>query len=130
MEKYLDFAMNTRWMYFAYVLPLVVILYRNRLLIREGFVQLIRWSKPSMESGGTASPEKLTAFAVLNLVYIPGRLRFIWTSDDPWHQILGFAMDITFILLLFRIISPREVIELRTGLRLEKKEGQQNEGKV
>lgn len=128
-----DFILNTQWQYFAYVVPLVVfnviLLWRNRKFIREGIVIVVKWMRPSMESGGTASPEKLTAFAVLNFVYIPGRLRFVWTIDDPWHQLLAFCLDVVFILILFRIISPREVIELKTGLRYKEdhKEEQKSE---
>lgn len=135
MEKFLDYSVEaikylaqTRWVYFAYALPLIIFMLvfyiRHKKEIFSNLMSVIKWLKPSFETGGVASPEKLTAFAVTAFAYIPGRLIFAIQNSDPIHLLYGSGIDALFVLVLYRIISPAQIVELKTGIKMENKTGE------
>lgn len=135
MGEIIDYIFTTKWKYFAYTVPsiLIIVLFylKNKKIIFDNLKGFIRWVKPSLESMGMASPEKLTAFTVLCLTYVPSRWVFVIgvftevIKIDAIHLLYGSAMDLLFILVLFRIISPQQIIELRTGIKVEPEKPQE-----
>lgn len=115
----LEFIFHSKWSYFAYFLPLLIgitfFYWRNKNGIFYSTKTFVSWAKNSMETGGQASAEKMTAFTILNLAYIPSRLKFAWTVIDPLHLLWAMLLDTVFILILFRIITPKDMIELKAG---------------
>lgn len=122
----LKFLAETKWGYLAYALPLILfslIFYlRNKKILASNVLGFINWLRPGFETGGTSSAEKVTACMAMLCVYIPGRLIFCFTISDPVHLLWGSAIDATLILVLFRIISPQQLIDLKNGSPREIKE--------
>lgn len=120
----IKFMAETKWAYLAYALPLILfslIFYlRNKKLLAANAMGFINWLRPGFETGGTSSAEKLTAFTAIVCTYIPGRLIFCFSTVDPIHYLWGSIIDATFICVLFKIISPQQLIDLRNGSSREK----------
>jgi hypothetical protein len=124
------YLVANKWHYVAFTMPIFVILFsfyiRNKNQIFSNAKGFIRWIKPSFETGNFANAEKLTAFGVLNCAYLPSRLYFAFQISDPIHLLYGSTLDAFFILVLYRIISPQNIIELKNGYKepQEKKDEQ------
>lgn len=115
----LEIILESKWSYFAYFLPFLIgstiFYFRNKNGICSSMKTFLNWAKNSLETGGQASAEKLTAFTIITLAYIPSRLKFAWTVTDPLHLLWGMLLDTVFVLILYRIITPKDMIELRSS---------------
>ncbi len=127
-----QFLSLTHWMYLVIGLPftifIVIFYFRNKAVLGGALINLIEWARPSLETNGKASTEKISVFVVMNAVYVPNRLIFTIKifniiSNDIWHilvgGLMGSALDIIFILMLLKILSPQQLIELKSGLEKE-----------
>jgi hypothetical protein len=118
----IEYLAKVQWRYFAYVLPSILFCLffylRNKKSIFSSFNEFIKWVKHSFEQGGHASPEKLTAFAVTSFSYIPTRLIFALQVTEPKHLLLGSILDAVYVCVLYRIITPQQVMELKNGLKI------------
>lgn len=115
----LKFLAEFKWPYLAYVLPVfiffLIVYLRYKKYIFENASRFIQWIRPSFETNGKASTEKLLAFSISIGAYIPGRTMFSLNSNDPVHQLWALGIDALFICVLIRIISPQQLIELKNG---------------
>jgi hypothetical protein len=122
----IEWLATVQWKYFAYVLPtLLFCLFfylRNKRTIFHAFKGFITWVKPSFEIGNFASCEKLTAFAVTTFSYIPTRIIFTLQVVDPKYLLGGLILDAVYVCVLYRIITPQHVIELKSGLKIKEEE--------
>lgn len=120
MLDMLKYLIESRWSYIAIAVPLflfgLLFYLKNKQSISEAFYKFVLWARPSLEAGGKASPEKIAAFVVINFVYVPGRLIFVIKNNDPLHLLYGSAIDATLALLLFRIITPGQILELKGNI--------------
>ena len=116
---------NERWLYLVGGLPVTIFLvlfyFRNKTVIGNSFTSFIIWAKHSLETANQASPEKITAFVVINFVYVPGRLYFVLKIIDPLHLLYGSLIDAGLVLVLYGIIKPSQIIELKNGMKVENK---------
>lgn len=119
-EKALEWLAENKWVYLAYWIPFGIFSWRlyskNKTGILNSFFSFVAWARPSLESNNHASPEKLTSFMVMNFVYIPSRLYFIYKIDDPIDLLWGNLLDVIFMLILYKIITPTQILELKRGL--------------
>jgi len=129
-KEILYWLANNKWIYLAYWLPLVIFSMRfyakNKLAISEAFFAAVVWARHSLETAGQASPEKITAFVIINTVYIPGRLVFVWKITEPIHLLYGSLIDAALVLILYRIITPSQILELKSGLNPAQKDDKSN----
>jgi hypothetical protein len=116
----LQYVAESHWAYLVYWLPftvfLIVFYLKNKKVIGTSFMSFILWAKESLETAHQASPEKLTAFMVMNAVYIPSRLMYAIKVTDPLHLLYGTVLDAIFVCVLYRIITPQQLVELKGGL--------------
>ena len=117
-EMAVRFLAESKWMYLAYVLPLFIFLIafylRNKKLAIEWFILFVKWIKESVESGGMANAERLTAFGIMVFCVIPGHFFFFkipTVSAEHWLWL--FTIDFAFILILYKIITPSQLLELK-----------------
>lgn len=119
LEGFVKYLVEFQWSYVAYALPALFILilfyFRNRKRIFTGFSGFINWLKPSFETGGFASPEKITAAMVITFAYLPGNI-LIMLSSDAVHRNWALGINAVFVLVLFRIITPQQLAELKNGI--------------
>jgi len=117
----IKYLVEFQWLYIAYALPAVLLLmwfyFKNKEAIFSRFNGFVNWIRPSFETGGFASPEKLTAFSITTFAYIPGRLIFALQITDPVHLLYGSVIDAVFVLVLYKIISPAQLLELKDGIK-------------
>jgi hypothetical protein len=133
LKEILYWMAEHKWIYLAYWLPFIIFSIRfyvkNKLAIKDAFFNFIMWAKNSLETNQQADADKITAFMVVNFAYLPGRLYYIITIKDPLHLLYGSGIDALFTLVLYQIIRPKDIIELKSGLRVKdddstpKKEG-------
>ena len=125
MKEIIQYLANERWLYLVGGLPLTIFLvlfyFRNKETLGKSFVSFIEWAKHSLETANQASPEKITAFVVINFVYVPGRLYFVLKIIDPLHLLYGSLIDAGLVLVLYGIIKPSQIIELKNGMKVENK---------
>lgn len=125
MDALLKYLASSHWVYLAYAIPFMAFMlvfylkYKQDMFV--GLRNFILWIKPSFETAGQASPEKLTAFALTVFAYIPNRWVYSLRVTDPLHLLYAFVLDGIIILILYRIISPAQLIELREGKKIEEK---------
>lgn len=127
MKDFIQFINDKQLMYVVFVttmiLSFVLFYLRNKTTISNYFVSFIKWAKPSLETNDQASPEKIIAL-IMSLSFITCNIIFmvkIFTLvSDVTHVVIGglgcLAITGGFILLLLRIISPQQLIELKNGL--------------
>lgn len=122
----LVYLAENKFGYLAYAVPLfilVVIFYLiNKKILIENTKSFIQWLKPGFEIGGTCSAEKVTAVWLLITTYTPGRLYFSFNATDPIHLLWGSVLDATFILVVYGIVKPQQLIDLKNGSPREVKE--------
>lgn len=122
----LKFMAEAKWGYLAYALPLLIFLLifylKNKKAIIYGVSNLIVWLKPGFEIGGTSSAEKITAVWLLITTYTPGRLYFSFNATDAVHLLWGSLLDAVFICVLYGIVKPQQLIDLKNGSPREVKE--------
>ncbi len=129
MEDFFKSLSTTHWSYLAIGVPcsiFTLIFYlRNKAILGGLLLTLFQWLRPSLETNNMASPEKLTAFAITAFTYIPCRLIFTWKvlmmeTNDVWHIVIGLLIgsliDAGYTLMLYKILSPQQLIELKNGL--------------
>jgi hypothetical protein len=121
IKAFSKYLVEFQWSYIAYAVPVALIILffylKNKKAISDGFKGFINWMRPSLETGGFSSPEKLTAFTVLGAVYIPASIIFAIQSKDPAHSLIALIVHATFICVLFKIISPAQLLELKNGIK-------------
>ena len=117
LKEILYWLAHNKWVYLAYWLPLVIFIVRfyraNKADIGKDFDSFIEWARHSLETNKEASAEKITAFIVINFVYVPGRLYFVYKIIDPLHLLYGSLIDAALVLILYKIITPANLIELK-----------------
>lgn len=86
--------------------------------MKQSLVNFFGWWARSFSGDGDVSSRRLTAFAVA-CVYVASRVWYFLHVADAWYQLMGFIVDALFILLLFGIITLKEVIELKNGTPLK-----------
>lgn len=121
MKDIIKYMVEFQWSYLAYGLPVFLILiafyFRNRNRIFAGFHAFITWIRPSLETGGTANPEKITAFAITVFAYIPASLLFALQVKDAIHLLYALGIHAGYVLILFKIISPQSILEAKAGIK-------------
>ncbi len=129
LKELFKYLLETHWLYTAGIVPVFVVLLvfyvKNKKNLFRNFSSFIRWIKPAYETGGYSSPEKLTAFGIMLFSYIPSRLIFVLTVDDAYRLLIGSCIDAVFILVLFKIIEPAQIIELKNGIKPSQENGEQ-----
>lgn len=120
----LHYLAENRWTYLVIGFPLTIFLIvfylRNKKSLADAFISFILWAKQSLEVNGQANTEKLVICAVLMLVYVPGRLKYIWTSFSlqqyNWEsQMWGFGLDAIVIAVANGWVTPKDLIEIKNG---------------
>ncbi len=115
---------EVQWMYVAYAIPVFLIIimfyFKNKKVIFSGFSGFIAWLRPSFETNGHASPEKLTAFAVTAFTYIPSRNIYTLQHQDAWYSLVGSIVDTVFVLVLYKILTPKNIAEIKNGISIYK----------
>ena len=132
ITQIISWLIEHKWHYIVAGLPISIFLLifylRNKEIIANYFKEFILWAKPSLETNGKASTEKLVWFTVTLLAYIPCRLIFTikivtHDSEDIWHIVIGLLfgslIDAAYGLLLGKIITPAQIIELKNGLNIK-----------
>jgi hypothetical protein len=126
----IEWLATVQWTYLAYALPSILFALffylRNKKAIFYAFKGFVIWVKPSFEIGNFASCEKLTAFAVTTFSYIPTRIIFTLSVVDPKYLLGGLVLDTIYTCVLYKIITPQNLIELKTGLKISEEPKKEN----
>lgn len=128
IEQAIEWLAENHWIYTAFLVPIVFILYKfykkNKVGISKSFFSLIDWIKPSFEENGKSSAEKLTAFTIVNIGFIPCSWIFMYRlmtfSTDIWHVVVGglgcLSIHGLVVLMLYKIMKPAHLLLLKKGL--------------
>lgn len=129
--NFIHYIAESRWTYLAYWLPLIIfcILFylRNKSLVLNSIGYILKWTRLSLESNGKPCLEKIIAFGIMNGAFIPCCIIFmvkIFSQiKDEFYVICGglgcLLIIASFMLMLLRILSPQQLIELKNGLGIE-----------
>lgn len=120
IEALAKYLIMSQWSYVAYALPFFIgmiwFYFKHKNRIFHNFAGFIQWLRPSFETGGYASAEKCTA-AVVMVVYVISSLIYIVQCTDSLHKLYSLIVHAVFILVLFRIITPQQLQELKDGIK-------------
>jgi hypothetical protein len=119
LEEIFKYLASDRWNYLAYTIPITVICLwfyiKNKGAIVKGLINLITWSRPSLEVNGKSDTKKVAAFSILIFAYLPCRWFYTFRVSDPLHLLYGLAMDILAVLIILGIIQFKDIIDFKNG---------------